>query len=83
MIPLLLAMIKVKKHIDLLPSHTKKEDFVHKKLNEFIKWPIEIQSEELISEQERILFSLKLNIKFIIYLVKLEFEKTTSLESKK
>ena len=60
---------------DLLPSYAKKEDFVDKKLNDFIKLPIEDQREEVISEQERILFSLNLNNKYIMDLIKLEFEK--------
>ena len=34
MIPLMLAMITVKKHVDVLPKHAKKEDFVDWKLNE-------------------------------------------------
>ena len=43
MIPLMLAMMKVKKHIDLLPRYAKKEDLVSWKLNEFIRLPLEDQ----------------------------------------
>ena len=49
MIPLMLAMIKVKKHIDLLPKHIKKEEFIDKKVKDFFKLPIEKQREDLIS----------------------------------
>ena len=51
----------MKKAIDLVPMYEKKEDFIDGKLNDFIKLPTEGQREDLISEQERILFSLNLN----------------------
>ena len=37
MILLMIAMIKMKKHIDLLPYRVKKEEFIDTKLKEFVK----------------------------------------------
>ena len=64
-----------------MPSHVKKEEFIDKKLNDFIKLPIEHHREELIFEQEKILISLNLSNKFIMNLVRLEFEKMILLEN--
>jgi len=75
LIPLMLAIIKVKKAIDLLPRYEKKEDFVDRKLQSFRNLPIEDQREHLISEQENVLISLNLPNKYIMNLIKLEFEK--------
>ena len=75
MIPLMIAMIKVKKHIDLLPYRVKKEEFIETKLKEFVKLPIEKQRKELISEQEKILNFLDLNNSFIMNMVRKEFER--------
>ena len=49
MIPLMLAMIRVKKHIDFLPSRVRKEQFIDKKFKDFVMLPIEEQRRELIS----------------------------------
>ena len=59
MIPLMLATIRVKKHIDFMSSHIKKEDFVNIKLTEFVKLSIEDQ-------REKILLSLDMNNNFIM-----------------
>ena len=48
MIPLMIALIKVKKHIDLLPDHIKKEELRDTKLKYFDKLPIQKQRKELI-----------------------------------
>ena len=53
----MLAIIKVKKAINLFPRFTKKEDFVDRKLKNFLELPIKHQREHLISEQEDILIS--------------------------
>jgi hypothetical protein len=74
MIVLLIALIKVKKHIDLLPQLLKKEEINDTKLKDFVKMPIEKQNQELISEQEKILDFLSLNDPFIMKLVRKEFE---------
>ena len=71
----MLAMIKVKKHIDLLPSCVKKEEFINKKVKEFVKLPIKKQREELISEQEKFLNLLDVNNTFILNMVRKEFER--------
>ena len=52
---LMIAMIRLKKMIDLMPKHQRIEDFVDRKLINLRKLPIEDQREHLISEQEDIL----------------------------
>ena len=74
LIPLMIALIKVKKNIDLLPEHIKKEELRDTKLKDFVKLPIKKQREELISEQEKILDCLNLNNSFIMNLVRKEFK---------
>ena len=69
----MLAIIRVKKAIDLFPRRAKKEDFVDRKLQSFLEVPIEDQRKHLISEQEDVLISLNLPNKYIMNLVKLEF----------
>ena len=76
---MVLAMIRVKKAIDVMTMYEKKEDFVDWKLAEFLKSPIAIQKEYLISEQKRIFISLNLNNKFILNLINEDLRKTTSL----
>ena len=72
---LMIALIKTKKHIDLLPQHIKKEELRDTRLSKFVKLPIEIQRKELISEQEKILDFLELKTSFIMNLIKKELEK--------
>ena len=43
MIPLLLAMIRVKNAIDLMPRYQKKEEFTERKMENLLKLPIEDQ----------------------------------------
>ena len=74
LIPLMIALIKVKKHIDLLPERFKKEELRDTKQKDFVRLPVEKQREELISEQEKILNCLNLNNSFIMNLVKKEFK---------
>ena len=74
MISLLIVLIRVKKHIDLLPQHLKKEEINDTKLKDFVKMPIKKQRQELISEQAKILDFLSLNDPFIMKLAKKEFE---------
>jgi hypothetical protein len=57
MIPLMFALIKVKKHIDQLPDRIKKEALRDTKLKDFVKLPIEKQRQELIFEQKNSEFS--------------------------
>ena len=75
LIPLMLAIIRVKKAIDLFPRFAKKEDFVDRKVQSFLMMPIEDQREHLISEQEDVLISLNLPNEYIMNLIKMEFEK--------
>ena len=75
MIPLMLAIIKLKKTIDFPPRFAKKENFVDRKLKIFLELPIEDQREHVISEQEDVLISLNLPNEYIMSLIKLEFEK--------
>ena len=56
-IPLMLAIIRVKKAIDLFPRFVKKEDFVDRKVQSVLMMLIEDQREHLISEQENVLLS--------------------------
>ena len=69
-IPLMIALIKIKKHIDLLPQRIKKEELRDTRLSKFQKLPIEVQRKELISEQEKILDFLELKNSFIMNLIK-------------
>ena len=71
----MIALIKVKKHIDLLTERIKKEELRDTKLKDFVKLPIKKQREELISEQGKILECLNLNNLFIMIMVKQEFER--------
>jgi len=75
MIPLLVALIKVKKHIDLLPQRLKKEEIYDTKLKDFVKMPEEKQRQILISEQEKILDFLMLKDPFIMRLARIESER--------
>ena len=75
MIPLLIALIKVKKHIDLLPQRLKKEEIYDTKLKDFVKMPVEKQRQILISEQEKILDFLMLKDPFIMKLARIESER--------
>ena len=52
-----------------MPRYDKKEDFEDRNLENFLKLPIDDQREHLISEQEKILFSLNLNNKHIMSLM--------------
>ena len=70
----MLAMIRVKKAIDLMPRYQKKGKFTDRKMENFLKLPIEDQREHLIVEQENILFSLNLNNEYIMSLIIKEFE---------
>ena len=65
-ITLMIAMIRLKKEIDLMPMHQRKQDFVDRKLVNLRKLPIEDQREQLISEQEDILISLNLIDGYIV-----------------
>ena len=49
----MIALIKIKKHIDLLPQRIKKEELRDTRLSKFVKLPIEEQRKELISEQRK------------------------------
>ena len=71
----MIAMIRLKKEIDLMPEHQNREDFFDRKLINLIKMPIEDQREHLISKQESVLISLNLPNEYIMNLIKLEFEK--------
>ena len=71
----MIALIKIKKHIDLLPQRIKKEELRDTRLSKFQKLPIEVQRKELISEQEKILDFLELKTSFIMNLIKKEVEK--------
>ena len=68
MIPLLIALIKVKRHIDLLPQRLKKEEIYDTKLKDFVKMPVEKQRQILISEQEKILDFLIIN-EFLTHII--------------
>ena len=57
---LLIAMIRLKKEIDRMPRHQRREDFFDRTLVNLHKLPIEYQRKHLIYEQEDILFSLNL-----------------------
>ena len=73
-IMLMIAMIRLKKEIDLMPKHQKKEDFVDRKLINLRKLSIEDQREHLISEQEDILTSLNLKDDYIMSLIRKDVE---------
>ena len=47
-------MIRLKKEIDLMPTHQRKEDFFDRKLINLKSLPIEDQREHLIHEQKNI-----------------------------
>ena len=64
-------MIRLKKEIDLMPTHQRKEDFFDRKLINLLKLPIEDHQEHLISEQEDILISLNLKNDYIMSLMEL------------
>ena len=66
----MIAMIRLKKEIDLMPMHQRKQDFVDRKLVNLRKLPIEDQREQLISEQEDILISLNLIDEYIMSFIK-------------
>jgi len=70
----MIAMIRLKKEIDLMPKHQKREDFVDRKLINLRKLPIEDQREHLISEQEDILMSLNLKDDYIMSLIRKDVE---------
>ena len=74
MIPMLLAVIRVKQAIDFMPMFVKKEDLLDRKSEDFFNLPTEYQREELISEQRSILFLLNFNNEYIMDLTKKEFE---------
>ena len=71
---LMIAMIRLKKEIDLMPRHQNREDFVDRKLINLRKLPIEDQREHLISEQEDILISLNLKGDYIMNLIRKDVE---------
>ena len=73
-IMLMIAMIRLKKEIDLMPNHQRKEDFVDRKLINLKMWPIEDQREHLISEQTDILISVNLTDDYIISLIRKDLE---------
>ena len=70
----MIAMIRLKKEIDLMPMHQRKQDFVDRKLVNLRKLPIEDQREQLISEQEDILISLNLIDEYIMSFIKKDVE---------
>ena len=70
----MIAMIRLKKKIDLMPMHQRKQDFVDRKLVNLRKLPIEDQREQLISEQEDILISLNLIDEYIMSFIKKDVE---------
>ena len=74
MITLMIAMIRLKKEIDVMPMHQRKADFVDRKLVNIRKLPIEDQREQLISEQEDILISLNLIDEYIMSFIKKDVE---------
>ena len=73
-VTLMIAMIRLKKEIDLMPMHQRKQDFVDRKLVNLRKLPIEDQREQLISEQEDILISLNLIDEYIMSFIKKDVE---------
>ena len=70
----MIAMIRLKKEIDLMPNHQRKEDSFDRKLINLKRLPIEDQREHLISEQEDILISLNLKDDYIISLIRNDLE---------
>jgi len=73
-IMLMIAMIRLKKEIDVMPMHQKKEDFFDRKLVNLRNLPIEDQREQLISEQEDILISLNLMDDYIMSFIRKDVE---------
>ena len=73
-IMLMIAMIRLKKEIDLMPVHQNREDFFDRKLINLIKMPIEDQREHLIYEQEDILISLNLIDDYILSFIRKDVE---------
>ena len=67
-------MIRLKKEIDVMPMHQKKEDFFDRKLVNLRNLPIEDQREQFISEQEDILMSLNLMDDYIMSLIRKDVE---------
>ena len=70
----MIAMIRLKKEIDLMPNHQRIEDFVNRKLINLKMLPIEDQREHLISEQKVILISVNLTDDYIIDLIRKDLE---------
>ena len=73
-IMLMIAMIRLKKEIDLMPTHQRKEDFFDRKLINLKSLPIEDQREHLIHEQKDILISVNLTDDYIIDLIRKDLE---------